>query len=79
MELVYELLFDNYHGENFYELYHKKDNAYKRFAELWKEAKQKEGFEGKKFQYCSFFDSDYNEYSTEITLTESTIESLFED
>ena len=81
---VYRIEFENYEGEYFIELYHHEANAKARFEELRTEAKNKPEFdshdENENYYYgFSFFDADYNEYSTFITLERIPYERLFED
>lgn len=75
---IYKITFDNYQGENFIELYHKKQNAISRFKELKQDAQTKAEFDDE-INMISFFDHDYNEYSTYITFEECTLDSLFYD
>ena len=81
---VYRIEFENYEGESFTELYHHEENAKARFEEIRAEVKSKPEFnlyaENDTYYYrLSFFDSDYNEYFTSITLTRRDYELLFED
>lgn len=81
---VYRIKFENYEGEYFIELYHHEENAKARFKEVRAEAKNKPEFnfhnESESYYYgFSFFDADYNEYSTFITLERIPYEQLFED
>lgn len=81
---IYRIEFNNYEGESFIALYHHEENAKARFEELRTEAKSKSEFESydedKNYYYSfSFFDADYNEDSTFITLTRCKYEELFED
>lgn len=80
---IYCLKLDNYQGEYEIEYYRNKENAYKRFNELWHESEQKEEFdwddEDDKLQGFSFFDPAYNEYSTYISFKERSLEDLFSD
>lgn len=77
--MIYQICFENYQGETFTELYHQYKNAYNRLSEIWVEAQDKEELEGQLSQF-SFFDSDYNEFSTYISCKQfNNIESLFED
>ena len=78
METIYKITLDNYQGENSIELYHRKENAVSRFRELKEEGRTMEEFcdEGDNF---SFFNGEYNEYSTFITFEECELESLFFD
>lgn len=83
MKTVYVLKLENYQGETTFELFHHKDNAARRYNELLKENCRKSEFEcDNEDDYVktfSYFDPDYNEYSTYITLTESDLNELFED
>lgn len=86
MEIIYMLTLENYKGENTFELFHHKENAVRRYNELLKENCRKEEFEcdGDDEDYddvrtFSFFDPHYNECSTFITFTKSTMDRLFED
>lgn len=84
MKYIYRIELKNYEGEYSIELYHHKSNALKRFQELKNEAQQKDEFD---YYYntlvekgeLSFFDPNYNENSTFITLTKCDYERLFED
>lgn len=75
---VYTISFDNYHGETYVEHYFQLKHALARFIELQDEGKAKEEFEFRQ-NYFSFFDANYNEYSTYIELTDSTLKDLFMD
>lgn len=80
MEIIYMLNLNNYQGETTFELFHQKDNAARRYNELIKENKNKSEFEyDNKGQGFSFFDPNYNEYSTFIILVKTTLDQLFED
>lgn len=80
METVYVLNLENYQGEYTFELFHHKENAERRYNELLEENKNQSEFERyENVHVFSFFDPNYNEYSTYITLTESTMDELFED
>lgn len=80
MEIIYMLNLKNYQGETTFELFHQKDNAARRYNELIKENKDKDEFEYyNNKQGFSFFDPNYNEYSTFITLVKITLNQLFED
>lgn len=81
---IYRIEFYNYEGEYFIELYHHEENAKARFERLREEAESKSEFESydenESYYYSfSFFDPDYNEHSTIITLTKCDYERLFED
>lgn len=78
MTTIYKITFDNYLGENFIELYHKKENAHARYQELIKEGKKYSEFYEDNFSF-SYFNADCNEYSTFIDLKECDLESLFYD
>lgn len=75
---VYTISFDNYHGETYVEHYFQLKHALARFIELQDEGKAKDEFEFRQ-NYFSFFDAGYNEYSTYIELTDSTLKDLFMD
>lgn len=80
METIYVLQLENYQAETTFELFHHKDNAQRRYNELLNENKDKDEFECcDDKQAFSFFDPNYNEYSTFISLIESTLDWLFED
>ena len=77
--MIYQIYFDNYQGETFTELYHHKVNALKRMRELRREGKTHSEF-NEQDNTISFFDANYNEYSTYITLSNfNSIDDLFED
>lgn len=81
---IYRIEFYNYEGEYYFELYHHEENAKARFERLRAEAESKSEFESydenESYYYSfSFFDPDYNEHSTIITLTKCDYERLFED
>lgn len=75
---IYTITFDNYHGESFTEHYFQLKNALARFMAL-----QKEGMSQDEFtcynDYFSFFDANYNEYSTYISMIEGIVKNLFSD
>ena len=75
---IYTITFENYHGEHFVEHYFQLQNALARFLELRDEGKDCDEFASKKNMF-SFFDANYNEYSTYISLTESLVKELFSD
>ena len=75
---VYKIEFSNYMGQTFIELYYKGINAKKRFRDLCKEGKKYEEFE-QDGNACTYFNADYNEYSTFITLEEVPLSALFYD
>ena len=75
---VYTISLDNYHGETYVEHYFQLQHALTRFLELRDEGKTKNEFESCKNSFA-FFDANINEYSTYITLTESTLKNLFVD
>ncbi len=81
METIYVLKLENYQGETSFELFHHKENAERRYNELLNENKDKDEFEcyDNDEQAFSFFDPNYNEYSTFISFCESTLNWLFED
>lgn len=81
---VYRIEFKNYEGDYFTELYHHEENAKTRFEEVRAEAKNNPEFhsydDDDNYYYSfSFFDPDYNEYFTSITLKRCDYELLFED
>lgn len=75
---IYTISLENYQGETSVEHYFQMKHALTRFLELRDEGKTKDEFE-----FCqnsfAFFDANYNEYSTYITLTEGTLKDLFMD
>ena len=75
---VYTISLDNYHGETYVEHYFQWKHALDRFIELLDEGMTKDEFESRP-NYFSFFDAGYNEYSTYIKLTDSTLKDLFMD
>lgn len=75
---IYTISLDNYHGETYAEHYFQMKHALARFLELRDEGKTKDEFEFDQNSF-SFFDAGYNEYSTYITLTDSTLKDLFVD
>ena len=82
METIYVIKFDNYHGETDFEFFHYKDNAKRRYNELLKENRDKDEFKyyyNNNEQGFSFFDADYNEFSTYISFVETSLNNLFSD
>lgn len=80
MEKVWVLTLENYEGENFTEFFHHEENAKKRFLQLLEENQEQEEFQTDYDDWVfSYFDSNYNEYSTVIALEETTMDKLFED
>lgn len=75
---VYTIHLDNYHGETYAEHYFQIENALARFLELRDEGKAQDEFECCKNSFM-FFDANYNEYSTYISLTDGTLKDLFMD
>lgn len=75
---VYTISLDNYHGETYAEHYFQKEHALARFLELQDEGKARDEFKLCQ-NYFSFFDANYNEYSTYVDLTDSTLKDLFMD
>lgn len=75
---IYTISLENYQGETFVEHYFQKKNALARFHELQKEGKAKDEFQSRQNSFA-FFDANYNEYSTYITLTDGTLKDLFMD
>jgi len=83
---IYYIDFENFEGDTWFELYHNKEKAYKRYTNLRKASKKMEEFCDKiKFNIhnernqFSFFNADYNEYSTFITIKQIELEDLFYD
>lgn len=77
---IYKIKLDNYEGDTTFELYHTETAARARMYELVQEAKDKEEFDYQEDEdELSFFDANYNEFSTYITLRKTTLESLFMD
>lgn len=80
MTTIYELTLENYEGETTFELYHTECAARARLYELALEAEDMDEFDYQEDDGAlSFFDPSYNEFSTFITLRETTLESLFMD
>ena len=78
--MIYQINFENYQGETFFELYHHKANAYARMFELQEENKNQNEFDSESLDEIEFFDPSYNEFSTYITLNVfNSVEDLFED
>lgn len=75
---IYTISLDNYHGETYVEHYFQMKHALARFLELRDEGKTKDEFKFYENEF-SFFDAGHNEYSTYITLTDSTLKDLFSD
>lgn len=75
---IYTISLENYHGETYVEHYFQKKNALARFHELQKEGKAKDEFQSRQ-NFFEFFDANYNEYSTYITLTDGILKDLFMD
>lgn len=78
MEIIYKITLDNYQGDSSFELYHNKSNAQARFAELIAEGRRKDEFDLDENE-CSYFDCNYNEFCTFITIEECTLNELFCD
>lgn len=77
---IYEIKLDNYEGETTFELYITETGARARMYDLIQEAKDKNEFDYQEDDdVLSFFDPNYNEFSTYITLRKTTLESLFMD
>ena len=75
---VYTINLYNYHGETYTEHYFQLNHALTRFLELQDECKTKDEFES--FQNAfMFFDANFNEDSTYISLVETTLKDLFMD
>ena len=79
MDKYYVIEFNNYEGESFEERYRDESNAKARFYELWQEYKDYDEFDGTMFEEFSYFDANYNEYSTYITLSSYPMSELFCD
>ena len=75
---IYCINYDNYHGEDYIEYYRNENNAIKKLKELFEEGQTKEDFVGN-IKDFSYFDSNYNEYSTYIYYYETTLDKLFSD
>lgn len=83
-DTVYVITYDNYEGDNFFELYHDKLSAEAKLYELRQEGKEQEEYKEDLYlendgAEISWFDANYNEFSTFITLTKTDLESLFFD
>lgn len=78
MNTIYRIYLNNYQGEDSFELYHKKENALARYQELMEEGKICQEF-CKEDSSFSFFDAEFNEYSTFIYFDECELNSLFFD
>lgn len=81
MEKVWVITLENYEGGNFFtEFFHHEENAKKRFLQLLEENHNQQEFQSDSNDWVfSYFDSNYNEYSTVIALEETTMNKLFED
>lgn len=78
--MIYQIKFDNYQGETFFELYHHMENAYARMREIREENKNQDEFDSESLDEIEFFDPNYNEFSTYITLNVfNSVENLFDD
>lgn len=75
---IYTITFENYHGESFTEHFFQLKNALARFMALWDEGMEKDEFAHNNNDF-SFFDANYNEYSTYISMTEGFVKNLFSD
>jgi len=75
---IYTITLDNYHGESSTEHFFQLKNALARFMALRDEGMSKDEFMHHD-DYFSFFDADYNEYSTYISMTENIVKNLFSD
>lgn len=75
---VYTINLDNYHGETYVEHYFQWNHALTRFLELRDEGKTKDEFESSQNAF-TFFDADFNEYSTYISLVETALKDMFID
>lgn len=76
---IYRITLDNYCGESNVEYYRNESNAIKRFQELRNEGLSVEEFEQMEPNFFSYFDANYNEYSTYITFDKLSLDDLFED
>lgn len=80
MEKIWEITYRNYQGDYFSEYYHYEINAKQTFFQLYKENKDQQEFEGRSENWeFSYFDPNYNEYSTFISLKEKTMDEFFAD
>ena len=80
MEKIWEITYKNYQGDYFSEYYHYEINAKRTFFQLYKENKDQQEFEGRSENWeFSYFDPNYNEYSTFISLKEMTMDEFFVD
>ena len=84
--MIYLIRFNNYMGEDTFEAYRHRQKAIKRFKELRKEAKSHMEFqddvpfiEVKEYNVFSFFDPNYNEFSTFISFNTYSPDEFFED
>ena len=75
---IYTISLENYHGDTYEEHYFQMENALARFIELRDEGKTHSEFRFSKTCF-SFFDPNYNEYSTRIVLNNSALNDLFMD
>ena len=81
---IYLITFDNYCGNCHFELYLDRKNALKRMQGLYKEGLKKAEFTydiapDEEWAYLSFFDPNYNHYSTSISMETTNLEDLFYD
>jgi hypothetical protein len=76
---IYRITFGNYHEWSGEEYYHSKKNAFARLRELYEEGKTKDEFEEEGIESFSWFDAEYNEYSTTIDYDECTLNDIFSD
>ena len=80
MEKIWEIIYKNYQGDYFSEYYHYEKNAKETFLQLYEENQNQQEFEGSLDDWkFSYFDPNYNEYSTFISLKEMTMDELFAD
>ena len=79
METIYKITLDNYHGEYSFELYRDRKKAYDRYTALWQEGCCQEEFKCEDSDTFSYFDANYNEYSTYIMIEECKLDDLFFD
>lgn len=75
----WRIIYYNYHNKTGIEYFRNKENASKRFQMLLEEGKEMSDFEQKDSNSFAYFDSNYNRYSTFITLEELVLNDLFID
>ena len=80
MEKIWEITYKNYQGDYFSEYYHYEKNAKETFLQLYEENQNQQEFEGCLDDWkFSYFDPNYNEYNTFISLKEMTMDEFFAD